>query len=93
MSSFYSSCKSAAGGVEIVGMTTHPDQAWMTQQARQVARIFGEQAIKPEFLIRDNDGKFVPSFDAILQEEGVDAPHLRDFRILRSSRLRVLSAA
>jgi len=58
--------------VEIVGMTTYPDQAWMTQQARNIAMIFGEQTIKPQYLIRDNDGKFVPQFDAILQEEGIE---------------------
>lgn len=57
--------------VHIAGMTANPDRQWMMQQARNTALFFADQAEKPRYLIRDNDGKFVPEFDAVLQDEGV----------------------
>lgn len=58
--------------VHIAGMTANPDRQWMMQQARNTAMFFADQAAKPRYLIRDNAGKFVPEFDAILKDEGVE---------------------
>jgi putative transposase len=57
--------------VHIAGMTANPDRQWMMQQARNTAMFFAEQADKPRYLLLDNDGKFVPEFDRILEAEGV----------------------
>jgi putative transposase len=57
--------------VEVVGMTPHPDRAWMAQQARHLSMYFAEQPVQPTLLLRDNDGKFSPAFDQILQVDGL----------------------
>jgi putative transposase len=57
--------------VHVAGMTAHPDRAWMTQQARNVAMFFAEQPERPRYLLRDRDTKFVRAFDEILEAEGV----------------------
>ncbi len=41
-----------------VGVTQHPTDAWVAQQLRE-ATPYGE---RPRFLLRDNDGKFGPTF-------------------------------
>ncbi len=58
--------------VHIVGQTTNPDKAWMIQQAGAIGKLFAAEPVKPQFLIRDNDGKFVAEFDAILEGAGVE---------------------
>ncbi|HEY8503744.1 MAG TPA: integrase core domain-containing protein [Gemmataceae bacterium] len=58
--------------VFVSGMTAHPDRAWVAQQARNVAMHFGEQPVRPRYLLRDHDTKFVEEFDAILKAEGVE---------------------
>jgi putative transposase len=55
----------------VVGLTPHPDRAWMAQQARNLSMHFTEQPDRPTLLLRDHDGKFSESFDAILAAEGV----------------------
>ncbi len=57
--------------VHIVGMTANPDRAWMVQQARNMAMIFDQESVKPKYLLRDRDSKFVKEFDAILTSEGI----------------------
>jgi putative transposase len=57
--------------VYIAGLTTHPDRGWVTQQARNTAMFFAEQDVMPAMLLRDNDGKFGPPFDAVFAAEGV----------------------
>jgi putative transposase len=57
--------------VFVAGVTAHPDRAWVVQQARNFLLHTGEQADKPEYLLRDFDSKFMPEFDAVLQSEGV----------------------
>ena len=57
--------------VHISGMTTNPDRPWMTQQARNMAMIFDQESVKPGFLLRNHDSKFVAEFDAILETEGI----------------------
>lgn len=57
--------------VHLVGMTANPDRSWMIQQARNVAMIFDEEPVKPKYLLRDRDSKFVREFDALLSSEGI----------------------
>jgi transposase InsO family protein len=57
--------------VHIAGCTRHPDGMWVTQQARQVAWTFVEREKPMRFLIRDRDGKFTSSFDAVFAAQGV----------------------
>jgi putative transposase len=52
-------------------MTANPDRAWMRQQARNMTLIFDQEPMKPKYLLRDRDSKFVKEFDAILASEGI----------------------
>lgn len=57
--------------VHIAGMTANPDRAWVMQQARNMALFFDQESVKPRYLLRDRDSKFVRAFDAILMSEGI----------------------
>ncbi|GAC1668668.1 MAG: hypothetical protein NVS9B8_11140 [Candidatus Limnocylindrales bacterium] len=50
--------------------TAHPDSAWVTQQARNLALGLDARSRPIRFLIRDRDTKFTGSFDAVLRSEG-----------------------
>ena len=56
--------------VHLGGCTAHTDGTWVTQQARQVAWALGEREQPVRFLIRDHDGKFTHSFDAVFEAQG-----------------------
>jgi len=56
--------------VHVAGCTAHPDGAWVTQQARHVAWVCEQRAEPIRFLIRDHDGKFPGSFDAVFEAQG-----------------------
>jgi putative transposase len=47
----------------------HPDSAWITQQARNLA--VGDRLRGVRFLIRDRDSKFIVAFDEVFRSEGV----------------------
>ena len=56
--------------------TVHPDSAWITQQARNLAMALDGRGRPARFLIRDRDTKFSRSFDAVLRSEGLRViPH------------------
>ena len=55
--------------VHLAGVTEHPDSAWVTQQARNLA--IEERLSGLRFLVRDRDAKFTGPFDAVLRGEGV----------------------
>ena len=58
--------------LHIVGCTAIPDAPWVTQQARQLSWQLQEERARPlRFLIRDRDGKFPVSFDAVFASEGL----------------------
>ena len=50
-----------------VGVTCHPTGAWVAQQLRE-ATPFDE---RPRLLIRDNDGKYRPTFARVAAASGV----------------------
>jgi transposase InsO family protein len=60
----------ASRRVHLAGCTAHPDNEWVTQQARQVAWTLADRTDPIRFLIRDNDRKFTPSFDAVFETQG-----------------------
>jgi putative transposase len=66
----------ASRRVHLAGCTAHPDDAWVTQKARQVAWTLAERAEPVRFLIRDRDRKFTGSFDAVFETQ--------DIRIVRT---------
>jgi transposase InsO family protein len=51
--------------------TAHPDSAWVTQQARNLAMALDDRAPRVRFLVRDRDAKYSRSFDAVLRSEGM----------------------
>jgi transposase InsO family protein len=61
--------------VHFAGCTAHPDQAWVTQQARQLTWALQDRPpdIKPmRFLIHDRDTKFNRSFNTLFLSEGIE---------------------
>jgi hypothetical protein len=61
--------------VHFAGITTHPNQIWVTQQARQLVWKLHKQDASLRFLIHDNDSKFSKSFDIVFQSEGFHVIH------------------
>jgi putative transposase len=58
--------------VHFAGCTAHPNNAWITQQARQMVWELEERDPAIRFLIRDNDKKFSQAFDTVFRAEGID---------------------
>jgi putative transposase len=57
--------------VHLAGCTAHPDEAWVTQHARQVSWRLLEREEPVRFLIRDRDRQFTSRFDAVFEAQGV----------------------
>jgi transposase InsO family protein len=57
--------------IHVSPSTAHPDSAWVTQQARNLAMALDGRSPVVRFLIRDRDAKFCGSFDAVLRSEGM----------------------
>jgi putative transposase len=56
--------------VHLTGVTANPDGAWVTQQARNLLLVLGEQGRRVRFLLHDRDAKFSRSFDDVFRSEG-----------------------
>jgi putative transposase len=56
--------------VHLAGVAANPDGQWVTQQARNLLLVLGEQGRRLRFLVRDRDAKFSRSFDDLFCSEG-----------------------
>jgi putative transposase len=72
--------------VHLAGVTANPNGAWVTQQARNLMLVLGEQGRRVRFVLRDRDAKFCRGFDDLFRAEGakivltpVQAPNANAF--------------
>jgi hypothetical protein len=56
--------------VHLAGVTANPDGGWVTQQARNLLLVLGDQGRRVWFLLRDRDAKFSRSFNEVFRSEG-----------------------
>ena len=56
--------------VHLAGVTANPNAAWVTQQARNLLLVLGEQGRGVRFLVRDRDAKLCRGFDDMFGSEG-----------------------
>jgi hypothetical protein len=54
------------------GVTAHPDERWVTQQARNLLMELPEHEPRVRFLVRDRDARFTRAFDEVFRSEGIE---------------------
>jgi putative transposase len=58
--------------VYFAGCTAHPNQTWVTQQARHMTWELEERDPPMKYLIRDHDTRFTQSFDTVFEAAGIE---------------------
>ena len=56
--------------IRILGVTAHPNDAWVTQMARNLLMDIDGQVESIKFLLRDRDTKFTAAFDTVFTAPG-----------------------
>jgi putative transposase len=57
--------------VHLAGVTANPNNAWVTQQARNLIMTLDEQEQRLRYVIRDRDRKFTAAFDEVFRSRGI----------------------
>jgi putative transposase len=57
--------------VDVLGVTPHPVDDWVTQQARSLLMGLDDRVGRFRLLLRDRDTKFTAAFDAVFTAEGI----------------------
>jgi putative transposase len=57
--------------IRVLGVTAHPDDAWVTQMARNLLMDFDDHVESIAFLLRDRDTKFTAAFDTVFTAAGI----------------------
>lgn len=57
--------------VRILGVTEHPNEAWMTQVGRNLLADVTDAGSRVKFFLRDRDTKFCAAFDSLLAGAGI----------------------
>jgi putative transposase len=57
--------------IHLAGVTTNPNEIWVTQQARQLIWELDDREPPLRFLIHDHDSKFTSAFDTLFRSEGL----------------------
>jgi len=58
--------------IHLARVTTNPNGAWVTQQARNLLLVLGEQQRRVQYVLRDRDAKFCRAFDDLFRSEGAE---------------------
>ena len=58
--------------VRVLGATTNPTGAWVTQIARNLVMDLQDAGATARYLIRDRDSKFTAALDAVFTGEGIE---------------------
>ena len=66
----------ASRSVHIAGITSHPDNDWMTQVARNITDVDGGFLCGKRYLILDRDAKYSEGFRHLLVRDGIDVIRL-----------------
>jgi putative transposase len=58
--------------VHVAGVTSNPDAAWVTQQARNLFLATADGGQRLRFVLRDRDAKFCRGFDDVFRAEDAE---------------------
>ena len=58
--------------VHLAGVTSNPDGAWVTQQARNLFQATADRGQRLRFVLRDRDAKFCRGFDDVFRAEDAE---------------------
>jgi hypothetical protein len=59
-------------GAARAGVTANPNDAWVTQQARNLLLVLGERGRRLRHLLRDHHTRFSRGFDDVVRDECLD---------------------